>query len=184
VSLAATLLVVVVAGTVAGRHLWARSTHERRDLVRRRLRAGAVAGVAALAAYDVSRWVLVEVLGFRLGPFEAFAGFGRALWGAGAQGWWVTASGVAVHVANGLGFAMGYTLLARRPGPASGIAFALGLEVAMVALYPDWLRIQAVDEFLQVSMVGHLAYGATLGWASRAVLRRQVARASEQAVEV
>ncbi|MBW3557785.1 MAG: hypothetical protein KY454_12710 [Actinobacteria bacterium] len=183
ISLAATLLVVVVAGTLAARSLWARTTTERRALARRRLHAGAVAGIAALGAYDLSRWVLVAVLGFRFGPFDAFGGFGRALWGAGAQGWWVEATGVAIHLANGLGFALGYTLLVRRPGPASGIVFALGLEAAMVALYPHWLRIQAVDEFLQVSMVGHLAYGATLGWVSRAVLERRDTGAPAPAVD-
>ncbi|HEV2071518.1 MAG TPA: hypothetical protein VGR26_17150 [Acidimicrobiales bacterium] len=102
ISLAATLLVVVVAGTLAARSLWARTTTERRALARRRLHAGAVAGIAALGAYDLSRCVLVAVLGFRFGPFDAFGGFGRALWGAGAQGWWVEATGVAVHLANGL----------------------------------------------------------------------------------
>jgi hypothetical protein len=173
ISLAVTLAVVVVAGGFAGSYLWAHSSPRRREVARARARAGVLAGVAALVAYDVSRWMLVEVVGFEFRPFEAFGAFGRALWGAGADGWWVTASGVAFHVSNGLTFALGYTLLARRPGPTSGVVFALGLEVAMVALYPNWLRIQAVDEFLQVSMLGHVAYGATLGWTARALLHRQ-----------
>lgn len=172
VSLAATLGLVLTAGVLATRHLWAHSSLEKQNIVRGRLRAGLPAAVAALVAYDLSRWTMVEVLGFAFEPFEAFGAFGRAFWGEAATGWWVGASGVAIHVVNGLGFAIGYTLLAGRRGPLAGILFALGLEAAMVVLYPSWLRIQAVDEFLQVSMVGHVVYGATLGWVSRALLQR------------
>lgn len=174
ISLAATLGLVLVATAVAGRYFWAHTSTERREGARRRLRTGALAGIAALVAYDLSRWSLVQVLHFQFRPFESFTGFGRALWGAGADGWWVDASGVALHIANGLAFAIGYTLLAGHRGPIAGIAFAILLEAVMVALYPSWLRIQAIDEFLQVSMLGHVAYGATLGWASQALLKRSV----------
>ncbi len=172
VSLAATMALVLAAGILAARHLWAHSSPEKQEVVCRRLRAGLPAAVAALLAYDVSRWAVVEVLGLTFAPFEAFGAFGRAFWGEGATGWWVEASGIGVHVVNGLGFAIGYTLLAGRRGPLAGVVFALGLEAAMVVLYPPWLRIQAVDEFLQVSMVGHVVYGATLGWVARALLQR------------
>jgi len=33
----------------------------------------------------------------------------------------------------------------------------------MVNIYPGWLGLRALDEFLSVSVVGHLAYGAVLG---------------------
>lgn len=172
ISLAVTLAVVIGAGAIAARYLWAHSSLGRRAAASRRVRAGVLAGVAGLIAYDASRWILVAVVGFEFRPYGAFPGFGRALWGAAAEGWWVTASGFGFHVVNGLAFAVGYTLLARNPRPVSGVVFALGLEVAMVALYPTWLRISAVDEFVQVSMVGHIAYGAVLGWTARAALRR------------
>lgn len=180
VSLAVTLALVLMAGIVAGRHLWAHSSVEKKNVVRARLRAGAPAAVAALAAYDLSRWTMVEILGFSFQPFEAFGAFGRAIWGEQASGWWVDVSGVGIHVTNGIGFALGYTLLAGRRGPLAGIVFALGLEAVMVFLYPAWLRMQAVDEFLQVSMVGHIVYGATLGWVARALLQRDARHAGSE----
>jgi hypothetical protein len=176
ISLGLALLVVVAAGGFGGRHLWVRTSPARQEIARGRALAGLRGGLLALLTYDLSRWILVELLGFGFWPFDIFGAFGSALWGPGAQGWWVQASGVAFHVANGLGFAVGYTLLFGKRGPLAGIGFALGLEAAMVALYPGWLRIAAIDEFLQVSMVGHVVYGATLGWSTRRLLERRTLR--------
>ena len=61
----------------------------------------------------------------------------------------------------------------RPSGPVAGVAFALGLEACMVLLYPQWLRLQAVDEFLQVSIFGHVVYGVVLGFAARGEIRRR-----------
>jgi hypothetical protein len=41
------------------------------------------------------------------------------------------------------------------------------LEVIMVSLYPGWLNLAAIDEFVSVSVVGHAVYGATLGILAR-----------------
>lgn len=172
ISLGHTLALVVAGAAVLGRYVWTHSSPSQKLAASRGLKAGAVAGVTALAAYDSSRWALVELLSFTFRPFEAFGAFGRGLWGARASGWWVEATGFGLHVTNGIGFAVGYTLLAGRRGPLAGVVFALGLEAAMVALYPSWLRIGAIDEFLQVSMLGHVAYGATLGWVARWLLGR------------
>lgn len=172
VSLALTLAMVVAAATIFGRFLWTHSSLSQRLTAKRDLRAGIGAGAMALAAYDSSRWALVELLNFTFSPFDAFGAFGRGIWGAHATGWWVEATGFGFHVANGMGFAVGYTMLAGRRGPLAGVVFAFGLEVVMVALYPSWLRIGAIDEFLHVSMLGHAAYGATLGWVARWFLGR------------
>jgi hypothetical protein len=57
-------------------------------------------------------------------------------------------------------------------GWREGILWALGLELAMVAVYPGWLHIGALlEEFVAVSLIGHLAYGSVLGSLSRYWLR-------------
>jgi hypothetical protein len=43
----------------------------------------------------------------------------------------------------------------------------------MVGVYPTWLRIQLLDEFLQVSITGHLAYGLVVGATCRYLLTRR-----------
>ncbi len=136
------------------------------------IRAGAVAGLAATLAYDVSRFVLIELTGIRFWPFDIFGVFGRALLGAGQTGWWVQALGVGYHLANGVGFALSYALLFGRRGLWAGIAWALCLEALMVSVYPGWLGLAALDEFLQVSIFGHLVYGGVLGSLTRYSLLR------------
>jgi hypothetical protein len=41
----------------------------------------------------------------------------------------------------------------------------------MVSLYPAWLGLQAMEEFVQVTIAGHLAYGIVLGYLARSLLR-------------
>jgi hypothetical protein len=134
------------------------------------LRAGAIAGLVATLAYDTSRAVLVEVFDLKLNPFGAFGAFGDALVpGSGTTGWvrWV---GSGYHLVNGISFGIAYAGLFGRRGVLAGIGFALVLEAAMLALYPGWLHIEAVREFTQVSLLGHLCYGAVLGGLTRRLL--------------
>ena len=58
-------------------------------------------------------------------------------------------------------------VLFRRPSAALGIVWGLVLESFQIALYPDWLGIRFVNEFIAFSALGHVAYGATLGFALR-----------------
>ena len=173
VSIVLTLAVVTAAGVVGGRSIWMRAREAARVDARDRFHAGLRAGVLALIAYDLSRWALVESTGLAFRPFEAFGAFGQGLVGSAAEGWWVVAAGAAFHIMNGIGFAVAYAFLAGPSGPVAGVAFALGLEACMVLLYPQWLRLQAVDEFLQVSIFGHVVYGVVLGFAARAEIRRR-----------
>jgi hypothetical protein len=47
----------------------------------------------------------------------------------------------------------------------------MGLEAAMLAIYPGWLDLEAVmKEFVAVSVLGHIAYGTTLGMISQSKL--------------
>ena len=169
-SLAITASVVVLGALVAGLALWRVAGAADRTEVQQAIKMGAIAGVAATAAYDLSRYLIIEVFNFTIWPFDTFTLFGRALVGAGYEGWWVTAVGTGFHLLNGVGFAIAFTIWFGRRGPIAGVLWALALEAAMLTFYPGWLDIRSISEFTQVSILGHVAYGSVLGWTARRLL--------------
>jgi len=136
-------------------------------------RRGAVVGLVGTLAYDLSRWLLVQLGGMELSPFEALPLFGQALLGDRGDGFLVAAAGMGYHLLNGVAFGVAYVIWFGHRAWWWGIVFALGLEAFMLALYPGWLDPASVAELTQVSLIGHFAYGATLGL----VANRLVARA-------
>jgi len=146
----------------------------RRAAVLQRIRAGARAGVIATIAYDLARFGLVALAAMNFQPFHVFELFGQGLVGADAKGPAVFAAGAAFHLANGTGFGIAFALLVKRPTIVKGIVWAMFLELAMVALYPSWLQMQALGEFLEVSVLGHAVYGIVLGTLTRQRVRPQV----------
>jgi hypothetical protein len=152
-----------VTGVVVVRRLPAAS----RWVVRSRVRTGLVAGVAATIAYDGVRWLLVVATPWSVDPFAAFPLFGQLLIGTGAGTTVVWVAGTLFHAVNGLGFAVGYTLVIRRPGLVSAVIWAFVLETFTILLYPNWLGVPAIGELVSVSALGHLAYGLVLGEVAR-----------------
>jgi hypothetical protein len=173
VSLPLSAAAVGAAGVLLATRAWRGKDEPGRNHIRRRIQAGIVAGILATIAYDLSRALLVRYAGFDFRPFASFRHFGQALLGTEETGPWVTLAGTTFHVINGVGFAVAYAICLGHRGIIAGIAWALLLELMMVSLYPGWLDIRAIDEFLQVSVLGHLAYGSVLGFVSRRVLDRQ-----------
>lgn len=141
-----------------------RSNRAQRRVIRKKLFVGVIAGFIATATYDLSRLIVVNLFNLSIWPFEAFPLFGRLIAGATIPESVAYAVGTAYHVFNGLLFAIAYCFaLGGRPWPF-GICWALGLEVATLVLYPDWLDLENVmREFTIMSMVGHITYGMTLG---------------------
>jgi hypothetical protein len=155
---------VLVAGTATTAVVLARRLPARvRRALSRRVRLGLLAGLAATAAYDAVRYLAVALTSWSVRPFQVFALFGQLLVGRDAPAGVQLLAGTAFHLLNGLGFAVGYAVVVRRPGVVSAVAWALGLEAFTVALYPPWLGLTAMSEFVSVSLLGHLAYGTTLG---------------------
>lgn len=167
------LAFLVGIGAAVAWIVYRRATPSQRVDLRRRLSAGLVAGVPATMAYDLIRYLLVEVLRLSFWPFDVFTIFGKLLVGEQLPAPLVTLAGVIYHVSNGIGFAVGYALLLGDRGWKAGLAWALGLEVVMVSLYPGWLDITAFEEFLSVSMLGHVAYGLVLGTISQKILQKR-----------
>jgi hypothetical protein len=131
------------------------------------VRPGVLAGVVATLAYDAARFALVRLTGIAFWPFDIFEIFGRALLGPGRPEALTTAAGVAYHLTNGVAFAVAYTVLFGRRGVVAGIAWGLFLEALQLTFYPGWLQLRALGEFVQVSVFGHLVYGAVLGALTR-----------------
>jgi Family of unknown function (DUF6789) len=172
---AAAATVLVIGGVVAAVTLGALPGPGRRAAVIR-IRHGAIAGLIATVTYDSVRIALASRLG--IAPFEVWAVFGQLLVGESAPRPMVLVAGTAYHVANGLGFAIAFSVLVKRPTWWKGLVFALALEAAMALLYPSWLRIQQLAEFYTVSLAGHVAYGSVLGASVARMRRSRAARAS------
>jgi hypothetical protein len=170
VSLLAAVGFVGLCAALVAALSWRRAHPSARPLLRRTLQAGVVAGGLATLAYDAFRYLLVKVGGYTYWPFDTFAMFGQALLGPYAGGHWLTAAGVAFHVANGVGFGLAYTMCLGHRGVIGGIVWALALETITVTIYPGWLGLKALDEFLQVSIFGHVMYGVVLGSTARFLL--------------
>ena len=164
--IAPTLLLLAATGVTAvavGRGLG----DDARRALRCRLAVGLWAGVPATAAYDLVRYVVVALAGWSVHPFTVFALFGQMLIGSDQPLWARYLVGTGFHLLNGFGFAVGYALVFRWPAVATAVAWALALEALTVVLYPSWLGVTALGEFVSMSMVGHLAYGLVLGPAAR-----------------
>jgi hypothetical protein len=179
----ATLPAVLGALLVGGTVLLAQATSD--PVVRARvvplLRAGVVGGLVSTLVYDATRYALTVVLDLDVSPFKALPYFGNALIGVephSTAGW---VAGAAFHLTNGMCFGIGYTVLAGRRSLRWAVAFGLALEALMLTLYPRWLQIEAMKEFTQMSLLGHVAYGLSLGLVTKALLRDRPAAAIEPA---
>jgi hypothetical protein len=172
ISLIWTALAACAVGAIAVSSTMRRLDASRQRELRRRIAVGVVAGLIATVAYDLSRFGLISLTGIRFWPFDVFRVFGQALFGDTFSDSLTRVGGLLYHLANGVGFGVAYVVWMGERGPAAGLAFAMFLELCMVTVYPGWLNLKALDEFLQVSVFGHIVYGATLGWSARRVLAR------------
>ncbi len=177
ISLGAALGVGVTMVSVVGWWVWHRADTTERIRLRQLLTVGLVAGVCATIVYDVSRFALIIITGTAFWPFDIFEIFGRGIVGTDYRGWWVTLIGFAFHVLNGIAFGTAYSIWFGRRGPLAGVGFALVLELFMVSIYPSWLNIAMIGEFLSVSIFGHIAYGLTLGYMAQRLSSRWLAAA-------
>jgi hypothetical protein len=170
-SLLWTFLALAAAGVLVLLAVVPRLAPPRRRRIVRRLLIGAGAGLVATVAYDAVRLGLVQFAGLQLNPFEAWRLFGVALTGPEQSHLVHMVTGTAFHVGNGIAFGTAYTVAFGHRGPWAGVAWAFVLEAFMVSVYPGWLGLKALDEFLSVTITGHVAYGLVLGGLARSLLR-------------
>ncbi len=149
---------------------WRQTPVQARDLLKRLVIKGAVAGLIATGAYDTSKALLSRFDPSPYNPFEVIFVFGMLLTNAKAPVL-VYAAGAAFHLFNGVAFGVSFCMLLGRRGILSGIAWGLALECFQLSLYPGWLGITFYREFAQISALGHVVYGAVLGELCRRALR-------------
>ena len=159
--------------------VWKSATPSQRLRFLRFFKVGLFAGIVATAIYDLAKLVLSQLDASPYNPFEAIRIFGVLIVGSGSPESLVLAAGASYHVLNGITFAVAFCLLFGPRGVVAGILWALFLEVFQVLLYPSWLNIEMLREFVQISFLGHVAYGASLGFICRNRLRRYAAISSE-----
>lgn len=126
---------------------------------------GLAAGALATAAYDLSRGALALAGVIDHDPFRAVYVFGELLTGEPATSATARVAGWMYHGWNGLAFALMYALLFSGARWTYGLAWALLLELALLAAYPALLGAPLSAEFVAVSLWGHAWYGAALGLA-------------------
>ncbi|MGQ0609398.1 MAG: hypothetical protein ACT4OQ_13190 [Chloroflexota bacterium] len=183
ITLGATAAVAFGGGTVL---LWRAETARRAALLKT-IGIGISAGFLATLIYDAAKFGLSQLDPSPYNPFEATRLFGQLLIGTAAPGPLIVMAGTAFHFLNGTMFGLAFTVLFARGGRTSvaqagltGAAWGLFLEAFQYTLYPDWLGIRLVDEFIRISALSHLAYGAGLGliarWGYRQARRPQQRR--------
>jgi hypothetical protein len=173
ISLPLAAFFIAVIGATGWALIASRSKPAAHELARRAA-DGAIAGAIATVAYDAARYGLVSLVQMSFSPFHVWQLFGQLFLGEDANPTAAYVVGVAYHLGNGIGLGAAYRLVVSRPTVVNGIVWAMALEFTMALLYPSWLRMTALGEFLEVSVLGHAVYGIVLArLCQRAIARRQ-----------
>ena len=129
-----------------------------------RLVVGLQWGLVATAAYDLARPLVIALFGFSLNPYVAMPLFGHLITGRPTTDGLAIAAGWAYHTWNGVTFGMMLALVRPGGGWQAGVAWGLGLQALMLALYPHLLAVRVNDpEFLVTGILGHTVWGIVLG---------------------
>lgn len=132
---------------------------------------GLIAGLVATVAYDGVRAVVERAHPFGYNGFVPILMFGNWITGQPTTSMAAKVAGWTFHYWNGVSFAVIYTLgVGRRPW-WWGLVYGVLIECCMLGLFPFFLRVTSKVDFIAISMIGHLAYGAVLGLLSQKYLR-------------
>ncbi len=156
-TLPAGIAIVIIAFAGHGRYLSLRFVSDR-------VIAGAKWGLIATLAYDAIRPLLVWGLRLHFSPYRAQPIFGSLITNRPRTDPVAIAVGWIYHFWNGVSFGVMLALVKPRAGWAWGMAWALGLQACMMAIYPKFLEVRLSSPgFLITSIVGHGFYGWVLG---------------------
>lgn len=172
VHLAFTVIVITPMTVLLLGAVMARKRIEGREIFLQRVWAGMFAGFMGLIAYDVIRWLVLMSGLVPFNPFRAIEVFGLLIMRADADTALTKTVGWLFHTWNGLSFAVMFTLAFGRGKMWLAVLWSLVLEAAMIGTYPSLLRIKLDAPFLLISIIGHLAYGLTLGYTARGAVKR------------
>ncbi len=123
---------------------------------------GAVGGLIGTFGYDLIR-IPFLLMGQRV--FAPISAYGVWLLDAGISSRFTEAAGWAYHFSNGITFGIMYALWMRNKHPGWAILWGLALEtIAVVSPFADIFALRQAYGALGIAYLGHVAYGAPLGW--------------------
>jgi hypothetical protein len=124
---------------------------------------GMLGGLVATIVYDGVRALVERSHMFGYNWYVPILMFGNWITGAPMASTTAKAAGWTYHYWNGISFGMMYALAFGRVRWWWGVAFGMFLEACMLGLFPMFLRVTNKWDFVAISMIGHIAYGAALG---------------------
>ena len=124
---------------------------------------GVWGGIAGTIAYDFVRFILQQTHIFHYDGFAAILIFGSWITGKPTTTWQAGIAGWVYHYWNGISFGIFYLLLAGKRRWWYGVGYGLVMELCMLGLFPTFIRITNQIDFIVLSLIGHVGYGAALG---------------------
>lgn len=134
------------------------------------IRVGLLAGLAATVVYDGVRFLVERGHLFGYSGFVPILMFGSWITGQPVGSLASKIAGWSYHYWNGATFGVIYTLILGRRKWLWGVGYGVVMECCMLGLFPMFLRVTSKVDFIAVSMIGHLFYGASLGWLAQKYL--------------
>lgn len=131
------------------------------------LAVGVAGGLAGTIVYDLVRFAIGLTHLFDYNGFVAIYVFGSWISGQPTDTPAAALAGWTYHFWNGLSFGVFYTLIFPARHWLLGVAYGVFMELCMLGLFPMFLRISNRVDFITISLVGHVFYGATLGLVSQ-----------------
>lgn len=127
------------------------------------LAVGLVGGIAGTLVYDGVRFVLHHAHVFNYDGFAAIYLFGGWITSTAPTSARAAIAGWTYHFWNGISFGIFYALAFNGRPWLIGVAYGVVMELCMLGLFPLFLRVTDRFDFIALSLVGHLFYGAALG---------------------
>lgn len=130
-----------------------------------RLWAGCWIGFVGTLAYDGIRQLIVWTRLYSFNPFRIIVLLGTLITGAPESSRAAITAGWVYHFWNGISFGVLYVVAAGRGRWYWAVAWGLCLELVMLLTYPNLFGLGPWNwGFMGTSLIGHLAYGFTLGY--------------------
>jgi hypothetical protein len=127
------------------------------------LAVGALGGLAATLVYDGVRFLVHEARLFGYSGFVPILLFGSWITKQPTTATASIVAGWVYHYANGVCFGILYALIVGRRHWLFGVLYGIVMECCMLGLFPMFLKVDNRVDFIAVSMIGHVFYGAALG---------------------
>ncbi len=129
--------------------------------LQRRIRLGALAGVAGTIAYDLFR-IPFALAGQRI--FAPIFSYGLLIDGGGMSSSWTDLLGWLFHLSNGVTFGIAYTVVMAGRHWGFGVLWGMFLEaVAFLGPFTDIYGLTGKWVSIGIAFAAHIAYGLPLG---------------------